>query len=111
MKSFAGKASLRLAAPAHITARDLLRRHLHEARLDLKWLAGAWGCKPFSVWRCFQRVEAPMQPRQIEAAITALELDEFDANEIRLTAAREAGWKIDPQFLLSNTPSTRKESQ
>lgn len=110
MKGFAGVQSLRRPAPAHITARDMLRRHLHESRRDLKWLADVWGCKSFSVWRVFQRTDRALQPRHVELAITAMELDEFDANEIRLTAAREAGWKIDPQFLLSNTPSARKES-
>jgi len=99
MKAFAGKSSLRRAAPAHITARDTLRRHLHEARHDLKWLAAAWGCKTFSVWRVFQRTDRPLQPHHIEGAITTLQLDEFDANELRLRAAREAGWKIDPFYL------------
>ncbi|WP_329755247.1 hypothetical protein [Stenotrophomonas maltophilia] len=36
---------------------------------------------------------------QSEGVITALQLDEFDANELRLRAAREAGWKIDPFYL------------
>ncbi len=100
MKAFAGKPSLRRAAPAHITARDTLRRHLHEARHDLKWLAGVWGCQAFSVWRVFQRTDRHLQPHHVELAITALELDEFDANEIRLIAAREAGWQIDTNYLL-----------
>ncbi|MEJ6328613.1 hypothetical protein Q2B95_08090 [Stenotrophomonas maltophilia] len=42
----------------------------------------------------------PLQPHQIEGAITALQLDELDANELRLRAAQEAGWKIDPKMLL-----------
>lgn len=102
MKSFAGKASLRRAAPAHVTARDLLRRHLHEARQDLKFLAGPWQCKAFSVWRVFQRTERPLQPEHVDRAIAALQLDEFDANELRLAAAREAGWLIDPHYLLED---------
>ncbi|WP_239510821.1 hypothetical protein [Stenotrophomonas maltophilia] len=46
------------------------------------------------------RISRPLQPHQVEGAITALQLDEFDANELRLRAAREAGWNIDPKMLL-----------
>lgn len=102
MKALAHKSSLRRAAPAHITARDTLRRHLHESRRDLKFLAGVWSCKPFSVWRTFQRTDRHLQPHHVELAIAALELDEFDANELRLLAAREAGWHINPDYLLEH---------
>lgn len=90
----------RRPVPRHITARDLLRRHLHEDGRWLSSLAEAWGCQEFSVWRVFQRVQRPLQPHHVEGAIVALQLDEFDANELRLVAAREAGWAIDPEFLL-----------
>ena len=93
-------ATLRKPAPAHITARDLIRRHVHESRKRLNDLADAWGCKVFSVWRTFQRTDRPLCPHHIEGAIKALQLDEFDANELRLVGAREAGWKIDPGYLL-----------
>lgn len=91
---------LRKPAPSHLTARDMVRRHLHEDGGNLKSLAAAWSCKPFSVWRVFQRTERPLQPHHVEGAITALQLDEFDANELRLRAAREAGWHIDPAYIL-----------
>lgn len=110
MTALGRKESLRRAAPAHITARDTLRRHLHEARLDLKWLSGVWGCQAFSVWRTFQRTDRHLQPHHVELAITALHLDDFDANELRLLAAREAGWHIDPQYLI-DIHTTRKETQ
>lgn len=80
-----------------------LRRHLHDAGRTLDSLATAWNCRRFSVWRIFQRTERPLQPHHVEGAITALSLDEFDANELRLRAAREAGWAIDTQFLMEQS--------
>ncbi|KAF1016230.1 MAG: hypothetical protein GAK31_01719 [Stenotrophomonas maltophilia] len=94
------KAAMRRPIPPHITARDMLHRHLHEAGLGLAALAPAWGCKPFSVWRVFQRAQRHLQPQHVEGAIAVLRLDEFDANDLRLRAAREAGWRIDPNFIL-----------
>ena len=41
----------------------------------------------------------PLPPQHVEASITHLGLDEFDANELRLLAAREAGWQIDPAYI------------
>lgn len=52
------------------------------------------------MWRAFGRTTRPLLPHQVEGAISVLQLDEFDANELRLRAAREAGWKIDPSMLL-----------
>ncbi|WP_238602372.1 hypothetical protein [Xanthomonas campestris] len=94
------KATLRRAAPPHISVREELRRYLHESGQQVQALATAWCCKPFSVWRAFQRSKRPLSPRHIEAAIVALHLDDLDANELRLRAAREAGWNIDVQYLL-----------
>lgn len=96
-------AALRRPQPAHLTARDMLRRHLHDAGRNLDSLTAAWGCQRFSVWRVFQRTERPLQPHHIEGAIAALSLDEFDANELRLRAAREAGWRIDPAYILEKS--------
>jgi hypothetical protein len=93
-------ATLRQAAPKHITARELIRRHLHEAGKRLNDLATTWDCQPFSVWRVFQRTERPLCPHHIEGVIAYLQLDEFDANELRLRGAREAGWDIDPRMIL-----------
>ncbi|MDH0277289.1 MULTISPECIES: hypothetical protein [unclassified Stenotrophomonas] len=90
---------MRKPIPPNATARDLVRRYVHEDGKSLGELSTAWGCKPFSVWRVFQRTDRPLQPHHVEGAITALQLDEFDANELRLRAAREAGWKIDPFYL------------
>ena len=101
------KATLRRAAPDHITARELIRRHLHEAGREVQSLAEAWQCKRFSVWRAFNRTRLALTPRHIEGAITSLQLDDFDANELRLRAAREAGWKIDTKYLMEDTHGSR----
>lgn len=94
------RAALRGPVPSHVSARDMIRRHCREHGKQLACLAPAWGCKEFSVWRAFGRTTRPLQPHQVEGAISALQLDEFDANELRLRAAREAGWNIDPSMLL-----------
>ncbi len=99
------KAALRRVAPAHITARELIRRYLHEAGQELQSLADAWGCKRVNVWRAFDRKERNLCPHHIEGTIKALQLDEFDANELRLRAAQEAGWLIDPKYLLGDWPA------
>lgn len=94
------KASLRKRAPEFITAREIIRRHLHEAGMQIQDLAPVWGIKRFSVWRVFTRTDQRLLPGQVESLIAHLHLDAFDANELRLAAAREAGYPIDPKFLL-----------
>lgn len=37
----------------------------------------------------------PLTPQMVDAAIDMLQLDDFDANELRKRAALEAGWVID----------------
>lgn len=94
------KAQLRKRAPEFITAREIIRRHLHEAGMQVQDLAPVWGIKRFSVWRVFNRTTQRLLPDQVEGVIGHLRLDDFDANELRLAAAREAGYPIDPAFLL-----------
>ncbi|MEL3955405.1 hypothetical protein [Stenotrophomonas bentonitica] len=98
-KAASVRAALRGAAPAHVTVRDMIRRYCREHGKQLACLAPAWDCKVLSVWRVFGR-SRPLLPRQVEGVITLLQLDEFDANDLRLRAAREAGWNIDPSMLL-----------
>ncbi|HEL3748669.1 TPA: hypothetical protein UMV35_000929 [Stenotrophomonas maltophilia] len=62
-------------------------------------LADAWGCSKHNVYDLFYR-DRPISPTHIELAAKLLGLDEFDTNELRLLGAREAGWQIDPKFLL-----------
>ncbi|OFS93370.1 hypothetical protein HMPREF3113_10350 [Stenotrophomonas sp. HMSC10F06] len=77
----------------------MIRRYCREHGKQLGCLAPVWNCKVLSVWRVFGR-RRPLLPRQIEGVITLLQLDEFDANDLRLRAAREAGWNINPSLLL-----------
>ncbi len=93
------RAALGGPIPGHVSARDMIRRYCREHGRKLACLAPARGCQVFGVWRAFGRVIRPLRPHQIEGAITALQLDELDANELRLRAA-ETGWKIDPKMLL-----------
>ncbi|MGE6331849.1 hypothetical protein [Stenotrophomonas sp. NPDC077659] len=98
-RAAAVRAALRGAAPANASVRDMIRRYCREHGKDLACLAHAWNCKVLSVWRVFGR-KRPLLPRQVEGVISLFQLDEFDANDLRLRAAREAGWQIDPSMLL-----------
>lgn len=81
------------------TVRAMLRRHLREEGRRMQDLAQAWGCKPGNVYDYFCE-DRPFSPQHVEACISFLQLDEFDAAELRLQGAREAGWNIDPKYLL-----------
>jgi hypothetical protein len=85
--------------PKAASVRDMIRRYCRELGKQLACLTPAWDCKVLSVWRVFGR-SRPLLPRQVEGVITLLQLVEFDANDLRLRAAREAGWNIDPSMLL-----------
>lgn len=91
------------------TVRDHLRRHLREEGQQMQNLAAAWGVTKHTVYALFN-VDRPLPPQHVEASIAHLGLDDFDANELRLLAAREAGWQIDPKYLIDNT-TNRKETQ
>lgn len=62
-------------------------------------LAEAWGCSKGNVYDYFWSAR-PFSPQHVDAAIELLGLDEFDAAELRLLGAREAGWNIQPKHLL-----------
>ncbi len=98
-RAAAVRAALRGGAPANAFVRDMIRRYCREHGKPLVCLAPAWRCKTLSVWRVFGR-RRPLLPRQVEGVIALFHLDEFDANDLRLRAAREAGWNIDPSMLL-----------
>lgn len=83
------------------SVRAMLRRHLREEGHRMQDLAEAWGCKPGNVYDYFCE-DRPFSPQHIEACIAFLKLDEFDAAELRLQGAREAGWKIDAKYLLGD---------
>ncbi|XTQ92578.1 hypothetical protein ACQR5W_11705 [Xanthomonas sacchari] len=82
-----------------VSVRQILRRHLREEQRRIIDLCGPWKCRPQTVYNAFSDAR-PFSPSHIEAAIEFLGLDDFDANELRLVGAREAGWGIDPKCLL-----------
>jgi hypothetical protein len=84
------------------TVRQLLRRHLAEDGKRMQDLVGPWQCQRSTVYGMFSDAR-PFSPAHIDAAIAWLRLDDFDANELRLLGAREAGWNINPRFILEST--------
>ncbi|WP_017907434.1 hypothetical protein [Xanthomonas sp. SHU 199] len=87
-----------------VSVRQILRRHLREEGHRIIDLCVPWKCRPQSVYNAFFD-KRPFSPSHIDAAIQFLGLDEFDANELRLLGAREAGWHIDKTFLLGEQDS------
>lgn len=84
------------------TVRDLIRRHLREEGKTVEHdLARWWDMKPHSAHRCMYNTARKLGPAYIEAAIEGLGLDEFDANELRLYGARDAGWNFNPKIQVS----------
>jgi hypothetical protein len=77
------------------TLHDMVRRHLKEEGKTI-WgdCARAWGCLPHTASRRFFGGYM-FSPWHLEQIITMLNLDEFDALELRRQGAREAGWMID----------------
>lgn len=85
------------------TVRQLLKRHLLEEGKRIQDLAGPWQC---SVQNVYDRLckGGPLAPAHLDAAIAFLRLDDFDAAELRMLGAREAGWNIDTKYLLEDKP-------
>ncbi|MCI2243232.1 hypothetical protein L3067_01235 [Xanthomonas sp. PPL568] len=83
------------------TVRQVLRRHLREEGRRMQDLCGPWQCKANTIYNAFHD-KRPFSPGHVDAAIKFLGLDDFDAAELRLLGAREAGWNIDTQYLLES---------
>lgn len=77
------------------TARDIMRRHLREEGWRMQDLGEHWNVLPGTVKFIFWK-KTPLPPQYVDAFIDALKLDEFDALELRLQAAIEAGWQLLP---------------
>lgn len=75
------------------TARALMRRHLREEGKQIAELANIWNIRVVSVYHIMYRKSA-LSPQYIDAFVDYLKLDTFDATELRLQGAREAGWKL-----------------
>lgn len=89
-------AGRRVRVPSKVkTVRDLLRRHLREEGYNVTELHRPWNIKPQSVKTVLHPRRA-LSPQYIDAAIEFFKLDEFDALELRLHGAIEAGWQITP---------------
>lgn len=83
------------------TVRDLMRQYMREMGLRISGeLAQAWDVQGKSALRMMYDRDRPLAPERIEAFIELIQADEIDANELRLAGAKEAGWKIDPKFLI-----------
>lgn len=91
-----------IRVPRSVTSvRAHLRRHLAEEGRRMQDLAPVWGCTRHNVYDLFYE-DRPLSPNHIDLAAAFLGLDDFDTNELRLLGAREAGWRIDTNFLLEN---------
>ncbi|PJL44702.1 hypothetical protein [Stenotrophomonas maltophilia] len=89
-----------IRVPRSVTSvRAHLKRHLLEEGKRMQDLAEVWGCSKHNVYDLFYE-SRPISPTHIDLAAKFLGLDEFDTNELRLLGAREAGWQIDPTFIL-----------
>lgn len=87
-------AGRRIKVPRSVrTARDLIRRHLREEGRELRSLAGPFNVTPATV-KAIMHHGRPLSPQHIDAVIEHLNLDEFDATELRLQGAIEAGWQL-----------------
>jgi len=79
--------------------RQPLRRHLREEGRRMQDLSRPWQCAPRKVYDMFCDGR-PFSAPHIDAGIERLGLDDFDATELRLLGAREAGWNIDSRYIL-----------
>ena len=84
------------------SARNLLREHLRSQRFLVKDLATWWNISPPSAYRLMNEKRRILGPQYYELAIKHLRLDIHDAQELLLAAAREAGWNIKPEDMLTN---------
>ena len=76
------------------TPRDLMRRHLREEGKRQKDFAAHLDVGHSAVTDYFCRKGRAMPPGIIDAFIEWLELDEFDALELRIRGAMATGWQI-----------------
>lgn len=86
------------------TVRRMIKEHLkYERKTITHDLAKMWNVHHNSAFRIIYEKRRPLAPAYVEAVIAGLKLDDFDANELRLQGAREAGWKINPKFLMDES--------
>lgn len=85
--------------PSLRTVRAIMREHLAFARMTITGdLSSMLGLTPDSA-RSFMTKTNPIAPQYVDLFIERMKLDEWDANELRLRGAIEAGWQIDVKLL------------
>lgn len=77
--------------------RELIREHLNHARINQAQLAAIWGIHHASARRLLYPAKGrrnEIGPEKIDQLVIALKLDEFDAYELHVAGALEAGYRI-----------------
>ena len=72
----------------------MIREHLRDEKLRLSDFAEMLGHNPATTRKLMSQKHRPMPPQYIDAFIDRMKLDEFDAYELRLRGAIEAGWQL-----------------
>lgn len=88
-------AGRRLVVPTRVrTVRDKIREYLAFEHLTIKHdLSRMLGISPVGAASLMTK-RFPLAPQHIDAIVDGLRLDEFDAHELRLMGAIEAGWQL-----------------
>lgn len=82
------------------TVRAIMREHLRFAKMDIyNDLSRILGVSGLYAGTLMRRQKYAIVPSRIDRFIEAMQLDEFDANELRWQGAIEAGWKLNKEFL------------
>ena len=76
------------------TVRSIMREHLRESHMTIKGdLARILGITAVGAASLMTH-KNPLAPQHIDAFIEGMKLDDFDALELRLLGAIEAGWQV-----------------
>lgn len=76
------------------TARDMIREHLRCEKKTLAHFAEMLGQTPASTRKLMSKTGRTLSPQYIDIFIEHMKLDEFDAYDLRLQGAVEAGWQL-----------------
>lgn len=92
----------RIKVPKRVkTCRDLIRRHIREEGKTIEHdLSKAWQVHPHTAYRILYDKKRSIGPAYIDAFVAHFQLDDFDAHELRLLGAIEAGWQLQPPELV-----------
>lgn len=76
------------------SVRSIIREHLRFHKMTIKGdLARILRISPIGAASLMTK-KHPLAPQQVDAFIEEMKLDEFDAYELRLLGAMEAGWQL-----------------